>query len=417
MELLIIIAVLAVIVGVSAGLVVRRRRTRTGLEPPPEAPRLTPSIRADVEDQRAQMLERIEERERLEREAAERLAEGKGGAEAPTPPVEVPDALAAAVEEALAPADADVEVVEPPVEAPPKPRFRDRLGKARDKLSGVFGSLRKAKIDDETWDDLEAALIGADVGVEATTDLIEHLQGRVKAEGLTDGEQLLDALKDEMKLRLTTVSARDLAFAPEAPTVWLFVGVNGVGKTTTIGKLGKREIDDGRTVVMAAGDTFRAAAAEQLQMWADRCGAECVRGNEGGDPSAVIFDAIESAAARGADLVLADTAGRLHTKVNLMEELRKVRRVADKGAGTVTEVLLVLDATTGQNGLVQAQQFTEAVEITGVVLTKLDGSAKGGIVFAIQQNLGIPVKLVGLGESAEDLVPFDVDEFVDALFA
>jgi fused signal recognition particle receptor len=199
--------------------------------------------------------------------------------------------------------------------------------------------------------------------------------------------------------------------------VWLFVGVNGVGKTTTIGKLAKREGEGGLRVVLAAGDTFRAAAAEQLGMWAERADAEIVRGNEGGDPSAVIFDAVESAAARGADLVLADTAGRLHTKVNLMDELRKVRRVADKGAGTVTEVLLVLDATTGQNGLVQAAQFTEAVEVTGVVLTKLDGSAKGGIVVAIQTQLGIPVKLVGLGEGVDDLVPFDADEFVEALFS
>ncbi len=193
--------------------------------------------------------------------------------------------------------------------------------------------------------------------------------------------------------------------------------MNGVGKTTTIGKLGKRETAEGRSVVMAAGDTFRAAAAEQLGMWAERCGADFVRGAEGGDPSSVIFDAVERAAARGSDLVLADTAGRLHTKVNLMEELRKVRRVAEKGAGSVSEVLLVLDATTGQNGLVQAQQFTDAVDVTGVVLTKLDGSAKGGIVVAIQSQLGIPVKLVGLGESADDLVAFDPDEFVDALFS
>ena len=175
--------------------------------------------------------------------------------------------------------------------------------------------------------------------------------------------------------------------------------------------------DEGLTVVMAAGDTFRAAAAEQLGMWADRSGAVMIRGAEGSDPSAVIFDAVSHAAASGADLVLADTAGRLHTKTNLMEELRKVRRVADKGAGEVTEVLLVLDATTGQNGLVQARQFTEAVELTGVVLTKLDGSAKGGIVLAIQTELGIPVKLVGLGEQAADLVEFDAEQFVDALFS
>jgi fused signal recognition particle receptor len=189
-----------------------------------------------------------------------------------------------------------------------------------------------------------------------------------------------------------------------------------VGKTTTIGKVGRRLADDGRSVVMAAGDTFRAAAAEQLDTWAQRCGADLVRGAEGGDPSSVIFDAVASAASKGSDVVLADTAGRLHTKTNLMEELGKVRRVADKGAGQVTEVLLVLDATTGQNGLQQARQFTEATDVTGVVLTKLDGSAKGGIVFAIRSELGIPVKLVGLGESAADLIDFDAEQFVDALF-
>ena len=325
------------------------------------------------------------------------------------PPVEVDEELATAVDEALAP------VAEPEVAV--RPRFRDRLGKARGQLAGYFGSvLSRGKIDQATWDELEEALIRADVGVQATTELLDAVRARVAADGLTDGEQVLDALKAEMKQRLEGFDL-ELAFAEQAPSVWLFVGVNGVGKTTTIGKLGKAEIAAGHEVVMAAGDTFRAAAGEQLGMWAERCGADFVRGAEGGDPSAVIFDAVERAAAKGADLVLADTAGRLHTKVNLMEELRKVRRVAEKGAGTVSEVLLVLDATTGQNGLVQARQFTDAVEVTGVVLTKLDGSAKGGIVVAIQGELGIPVKLVGLGESADDLVAFDADEFVEALFA
>jgi fused signal recognition particle receptor len=189
-----------------------------------------------------------------------------------------------------------------------------------------------------------------------------------------------------------------------------------VGKTTTIGKVGAQQLAEGRRVVMAAGDTFRAAAAEQLETWAHRAGADLVRGNEGGDPSAIIFDAVQHAAAKGADLVLADTAGRLQNKVNLMEELRKVRRVADKEPGNVTEVLLVLDATTGQNGLSQAREFAQAVEVTGVVLTKLDGSAKGGIVLAIQHAFGLPVKLVGLGETIGDLVEFDPDEFVEALF-
>jgi fused signal recognition particle receptor len=204
------------------------------------------------------------------------------------------------------------------------------------------------------------------------------------------------------------------------PNVWLFVGVNGVGKTTTIGKVAAQQAAGGRSVLMAAGDTFRAAAVEQLETWAQRSGAEIVRGNEGGDPSAVIFDAIERANARDVDLVLGDTAGRLHTKTNLMDELRKVRRVAAKGAGRVTEVLLVIDATTGQNGLAQAREFgaatmTDGVGVTGVVLTKLDGSAKGGIVFAIETELGFPVKLVGLGESLDDLVEFDPEEFIDAL--
>ena len=299
-----------------------------------------------------------------------------------------------------------------------RPRFRDRLGKARAAFSGAMGSIAgRSKIDAETWDELEEALILADVGVASTQELLDHLRARVKADGLSNGEELLGALKAEMADRLSGFD-RDLKLSSDSgPTVWLFVGVNGVGKTTTIGKLGVREVREGRTVLMAAGDTFRAAAAEQLGMWAERAGAELVRGSEGGDPSAVIFDGVDAANARNIDLVLADTAGRLHNNVNLMEELSKVRRVADKGAGTVTEVLLVIDATTGQNGLVQAKQFTDAVELTGVVLTKLDGSAKGGIVIAIHDQLGIPVKLVGLGEGAEDLVPFDAHEFVEALFA
>jgi fused signal recognition particle receptor len=296
-----------------------------------------------------------------------------------------------------------------------RPSFRDRLSRARSAFSGYVGSiLSRTDIDADTWDELEEALIRADVGIGPATELLDAVRATVKAKGITTSVDLIDAVKDEMKQRLA--GSIELRRADAPPSVWLFVGVNGVGKTTTIGKVGKRLTDDGATVVMAAGDTFRAAAAEQLGTWADRCGADLVRGAEGGDPSAVIFDAISSASSRGADVVLADTAGRLHTKTNLMEELAKVRRVADKGEGTVTEVLLVLDATTGQNGLQQARQFTEATDVTGVVLTKLDGSAKGGIVFAIRSELGIPVKLVGLGESAQDLVDFDPDQFVDALF-
>ena len=304
-------------------------------------------------------------------------------------------------------------VVVAPEPAPVRPSFRDRLARARATFSGFLG---RAKIDDDTWDELEEALIRADLGVGPASALIDQLKAQVKEDGLESGDQLVAALKAEMKARLGGVD-RSLRVDPGQTNVWLFVGVNGVGKTTTIGKLGKRQVSAGHRVVMAAGDTFRAAAAEQLGTWAERAGADLVRGSEGGDPSAIIFDAVESAAAKGADLVLADTAGRLHTKSNLMEELKKVRRVADRDPGHVTEVLLVIDATTGQNGLVQARQFTDATEVTGVVLTKLDGSAKGGIVFAIQSELGIPVKLVGLGESADDLVDFDPDEFVDALFS
>jgi fused signal recognition particle receptor len=280
----------------------------------------------------------------------------------------------------------------------------------------VGGILSRDKIDAETWDDLEEALIRADVGVQVTGQILEQLRATVAEDGITSPTDLLEALKQQLKDDLNRAD-RTLAFEPGAPNVWLFVGVNGVGKTSTVGTVGMRQADEGRTVNMAAGDTFRAAAAEQLETWAQRAGAELIRGAEGGDPSSIIFDAVQRAAARGIDLVLADTAGRLHNKVNLMDELRKVRRVADRDPGKVTEVLLVLDATTGQNGVVQAKEFTDAVDLTGVVLTKLDGSAKGGIALAIQSALGIPIKLVGLGETAEDLIDFDADAFVDALFA
>jgi len=209
---------------------------------------------------------------------------------------------------------------------------------------------------------------------------------------------------------------RALRVETGSPNVWLFVGVNGVGKTTTIGKLAARQVAEGHRVVLAAADTFRAAAADQLGLWAQRTGGDIVRAQEGADPGSVVYDAMAAAASRGADLVLVDTAGRLHTKVNLMEELKKLRRIVDRTPGACKEVLLVIDASTGQNGLVQAKQFAEAVEVTGIVLTKLDGTAKGGIVLGIQSELGIPVKLVGVGEGVGDLVPFDPQEFAAALF-
>jgi len=294
--------------------------------------------------------------------------------------------------------------------------LRDRLGRARAAIGGVVGSvLGRSAIDDSVWEELEEGLLLADVGVGVTDDLLGGLRARVDSGEITEPDALIAALRAEMVARLDGAD-RGLSTRDDAgPSVWLFVGVNGVGKTTTIGKLASRETARGVTALLAAGDTFRAAAAEQLTMWGERSGLEVVRGSEGGDPSSVVFDAVERAAAKGVDLVLADTAGRLHNKSNLMDELAKVRRVAEKGAGVVTETLLVIDATTGQNGLVQAREFGEATAVTGVVVTKLDGSAKGGIVFAVETELGIPVKLVGVGEGVDDLVPFDPAEFVDAL--
>ncbi len=298
------------------------------------------------------------------------------------------------------------------------PTLRDRLGKARASLAGSLAAvLEKPAISDDVWTGVTEALIRADVGLSVSSEIVGAARARVAA-GSEEPSQAVAALRAELRERLGGFD-RSLARRGdgERPTVWLFVGVNGTGKTTTIGKLAKRESDLGARVVLAAGDTFRAAAADQLAMWAERSSAHIVRGAEGADPASVVFDAVESAAARRADLVLADTAGRFHTSQNLMSELRKVRRVAEKGSGVVTETLLVLDATTGQNGLAQARQFTEAVNVTGVVLTKLDGSAKGGIVVSVQTELGVPVKLVGVGEGVADLVPFDETEFVDALFA
>jgi len=321
----------------------------------------------------------------------------------------------------VAPDAGPVAVEKPQAEPAPRPTFRERLSTARSSLSGFLGSVFSGGINAETWDSLEEALIRADIGVATSTEIMEAVKAKAEAGDITESELLVDLVKAELVDRLTGFDrslSSDVAAAggQPGPAVWLFVGVNGVGKTTTIGKLASRESAEGKTLVLAAGDTFRAAAAEQLTMWAERSDVHIVRGAEGADPSSVVFDAVESANARNADLVMADTAGRLQTKTNLMEELSKVRRVAEKGSGTVTETLLVIDATTGQNGMSQAKQFADAVDVTGVVLTKLDGSAKGGIVVAIHSELGVPVKLVGLGEGINDLVEFDETEFVDALF-
>jgi fused signal recognition particle receptor len=295
---------------------------------------------------------------------------------------------------------------------------RDRLGKVRSSFAGALTSaLTRTAITQETWDELEEALLRADLGVATTTRVLSPLRDLVKAKKIVNPSDLRLALQTEMTAQISN-TARELNFdsSLNAPNVWLVVGVNGAGKTTTIGKLAAQQRKLGRTVLMAAGDTFRAAAGDQLETWAQRSGAEIVRGSEGSDPSSVVFDGVARATAKKIDLVLADTAGRLQNNTNLMEELTKVRRVADKGSGKVTEVLLVIDATTGQNGLTQAKQFAQATAVTGVVLTKLDGSARGGIVFAIETELQIPVKLVGLGETIDDLVEFDAAEFVAALF-
>jgi len=304
----------------------------------------------------------------------------------------------------------------PDLEEDVKPTFFDRLSKARSGFSGFLGGLAGLNsVGDGAWDDLEEALIKADIGVNTSLSLIADVRAEAKEAGVSSGAEILALLKQRMYAQIVDKD-RSLTIVEGETNVWLFVGVNGVGKTTTIGKLGRRLKQEGHKPLMAAGDTFRAAAAEQLTMWATRSEVDIVAGKEGGDPSSIIFDGVAAAVARNCDVVLADTAGRLQNKSNLMQELSKIRRVADKGDGVVREVLLVIDATTGQNGLTQAKVFAEAVEVTGVVLTKLDGSAKGGIVFAIESELGLPVKLVGLGEGVADLVDFEPKEFVNALF-
>jgi fused signal recognition particle receptor len=416
MTLVVVVVLIAAFVLLVGGAVFVRSRRYPELEPPVVEGAVRAPVAADP-DVLPPPVVTPEEAAAVEAEALRAIEQGVSPEDVPT---EAPEGGGIAVLPDAMPADLLEPTPEVVPEVPPasgRPRLRERLGKARGLITGYVGSvLSRSHIDDEAWDDIEEALIRADVGVATTGALIDNLRQRVKAESLDTPEQLLGALRDQLKADLS-VEDRSLHLAEGGTNVWLFVGVNGVGKTTTIGKLGLRHAANGHRVVMAAGDTFRAAAAEQLELWSERVGADLVRGAEGGDPGAVVFDAVQRAAARGADLVLADTAGRLHTKVNLMEELRKVHRVAQREPGVVSEVLLVIDATTGQNGLTQARQFAEAVGVTGVVLTKLDGTAKGGIVLAIQSELGIPVKLVGVGEGPEDLLDFDPGEFVDALFA
>ena len=297
-------------------------------------------------------------------------------------------------------------------------RLRGRLARSQNTLGrGLFALLSRDVLDEQTWEQVEDTLLQADMGVAATGELVARLRTRVRVEGVRSPAELRVLLREELLLSIGPDLDRTLATLPHpdgGPAVILVVGVNGTGKTTTCGKLARLLVADGRSVVLGAADTFRAAAAEQLQTWGDRVGAQTVRGPEGGDPASIAYDAVKKGIEERADIVLIDTAGRLHTKTGLMDELGKVKRVVEKH-GPLDEVLLVLDATTGQNGVVQARVFTEAVTVTGIVLTKLDGTAKGGIVISVQRELGIPVKLIGLGEGPDDLAPFEPAAFADAL--
>ena len=346
-------------------------------------------------------------------------------------PIEPPEVIPGVGDDATEPRDTPIPTIEevglpeqpsaPVIEVErPKPTkgrlaaLKARLARSNSAIGrGLLALLTSDKLDEATWEEIEDTLIMSDLGVDASTELVERLRARLRVEGDVDWRQ---ALHEEMLALVNPDLDRTLIASRQGdrPAVIMVVGVNGTGKTTTTGKLARVLVADGHTVVLGAADTFRAAAADQLQTWGDRVGARVVRGPEGGDPAAVAFDAVAEANEEAADCVVIDTAGRLHTKVGLMDELGKIKRVVNK-QGAVDEVLLVLDATTGQNGLTQARVFSEVVDVTGVVLTKLDGTAKGGIVVAVQKELGVPVKLVGLGEGPDDLAPFDPDAFVSAL--
>ncbi|UQI47664.1 signal recognition particle-docking protein FtsY [Streptomyces sp. HU2014] len=408
MEIVILAVVIAVVaLGAISGLVVSSRKKKQLPPAPPSSPSVTappaePHVGEEAETPTAEPRRPIEE---VDLPVAEAPA-----AEAPVVEPELPEA----------PAAPEIEVPEPT--AGRLVRLRTRLSRSQNSLGkGLLTLLSREHLDEDTWEEIEDTLLTADVGVAPTQELVERLRERVRVLGTRTPDELRTLLREELLTLIGTDSDRSVHTEPgvgvngeEKPGVVLVVGVNGVGKTTTTGKLARVLVADGKSVVLGAADTFRAAAADQLQTWGERVGARTVRGPEGGDPASIAFDAVKEGIAEGADVVLIDTAGRLHTKTGLMDELGKVKRVVEKH-GSVDEVLLVLDATTGQNGLVQARVFAEVVDITGIVLTKLDGTAKGGIVVAVQRELGVPVKLVGLGEGADDLAPFEPEAFVDAL--
>lgn len=395
-EIVILAVVIALVaVGLVGGLVVGSRKKKLP-PPPPSAPTITPPAEPQVG----------EEAETPRDEARRTIDE-----------VGLPDATAPAEEAPVA------EAPVPPALEVPEPtagrlvRLRARLARSQNSLGkGLLTLLSRDNLDEDTWEEIEDTLLTADVGVAPTQELVERLRERVRVLGTRTPEDLRNLLREELITLLGPDFDREVKTegGAETPGVVMVVGVNGTGKTTTTGKLARVLVADGRSVVLGAADTFRAAAADQLQTWGERVGARTVRGPEGGDPASIAYDAVKEGIAEGADVVLIDTAGRLHTKTGLMDELGKVKRVVEKH-GPLDEILLVLDATTGQNGLVQARVFAEVVDITGIVLTKLDGTAKGGIVIAVQRELGVPVKLIGLGEGADDLAPFEPGAFVDAL--
>ncbi|MFI6943547.1 signal recognition particle-docking protein FtsY [Streptomyces sp. NPDC050418] len=402
MEIVILAVVIALVaVGAISGLVVSGRKKK---QLPPSAPSSTPTITAPP----------------AEPHVGDEAAEPKEEPRRTIEEVELPQAAAPVeeaepvVEEELPPTP-EIEVPEPT--AGRLVRLRARLARSQNSLGkGLLSLLSREHLDDDTWEEIEDTLLTADVGVAPTQELVERLRERVKVLGTRTPDELRALLREELLTLLGTDFDRQVKTEKEGegPGIVMVVGVNGTGKTTTTGKLARVLVADGSTVVLGAADTFRAAAADQLQTWGERVGAYTVRGPEGGDPASVAFDAVKEGKEMGVDVVLIDTAGRLHTKTGLMDELGKVKRVVEKHA-PLDEVLLVLDATTGQNGLVQARVFAEVVDITGIVLTKLDGTAKGGIVVAVQRELGVPVKLVGLGEGPDDLAPFEPEAFVDAL--
>ncbi|MFF8379116.1 signal recognition particle-docking protein FtsY [Streptomyces sp. NPDC015661] len=405
MELILAVVIaLVVAVAVTSGLVISGRKKKQ--LPPAEPPSTTPTITAPPAEPHVG-----DEAETL-REEPRRTVE-----EVELPTAEAPEATVAEeplVEEPEAPAAPEIEVPEPT--AGRLVRLRARLARSQNSLGkGLLTLLSREHLDEDTWEEIEETLLTADVGVAPTQELVDRLRERVKVLGTRTPDELRGLLREELVALLGDFDRSVRTESPEdTPGVVMVVGVNGTGKTTTTGKLARVLVADGKSVVLGAADTFRAAAADQLQTWGERVGARTVRGPEGGDPASIAFDAVKEGIAENADVVLIDTAGRLHTKTGLMDELGKVKRVVEKH-GPLDEILLVLDATTGQNGLIQARVFAEVVDITGIVLTKLDGTAKGGIVVAVQRELGVPVKLVGLGEGPDDLAPFEPGAFVDAL--